>query len=289
MVTRNILNITHQQYADDTILPGKSTISEATEFKSIIKSYTMASGQKVNENKSEIFFLNTKVDMEDRICELMGYRKGQFPCKYLGIALEKGSKSCKVWRNTIEKLDARIGGWKDKWLSKVGKVTKLSSVLSACLPLSKSYHNKLVSKLRNFLLKDYDEDKKLALIKWDNICKPKELGGLGIKNLEWQNKALGAKLIWRLYNERDQKWAKLLYNKYLNVEDPVSIFRMKNPPKGSKIWNFMLNCRDLIGKFLTWDVGVGDKALFWEDSWDGHPPIVSKSYPKHLKEVLISC
>ena len=50
----------------------------------------------------------------------------------------------------------------------------------------------------------------------------------------------------------------------------------------------MLNCRDLIGKFLTWEVGIGDKALFWEDSWDGHPPIVSKAYPKHLKEVLIS-
>ena len=50
----------------------------------------------------------------------------------------------------------------------------------------------------------------------------------------------------------------------------------------------MLNCHDLIGKYLTWDVGIGDKALFWEDSWDGHPPIASKPYPRHLKEVLIS-
>lgn len=288
-------NITHQQYADDTILPGKSTIVEASGFKSIINSYMMASGQRVNKDKSEIFFLNTKKDIEDRICEMMGFRKGQFPCKYLGIALEKGSKSCKVWENTIEKLEARIGGWKDKWLSKAGKVTKIGSVLSAipiyplsCLPLSKSFRNKLESKLRNFLWKDCVEDKKLALIKWENISKPKTLGGLGIKNLEWQNEALGAKLIWRLYNERDHKWAQILYNKYLNAEDPFSIFRMINPPRGSESWNFMLNCRDLIGNYLTWDVGKGDKALFWEDSWDGYPPLISKPHPNHLKEVLIS-
>lgn len=60
------------------------------------------------------------------------------------------------------------------------------------------------------------------------------MGGLGIKNLERKNEALGVKLIWCLFKERDHKWVKILYNKYLNVEDPLSIFRMKNPPKGSE-------------------------------------------------------
>ena len=40
------------------------------------------------------------------------------------------------------------------------------------------------------------------------------------------------KLIWHLYSKRDQKWAKILYNKYLNVKDPTSIFRSKSLPKG---------------------------------------------------------
>jgi ribonuclease HI len=254
-----------------------------------------ASGQKVNKDKSEIYFLNTNKEVENQICKVLGFKKGQFPGKYLGIALEKGANSSKIWQNTIEKVDARIGSWKDKWLSKAGKCTKIKSVLSAiptfplsCLPLSKSSLSKLESKLRNFLWKDCEDDKKLALIKWDNICKPKELGGLGIKNLQWQNEALGAKLIWRLFKERNQKWARILYNKYLNAEDPLSIFRMRNLPKGSVSWNFMSKCRHIISKFLSWDVGLGDEALFWEDSWDGFPPIVSRPFPSDLKDKLVS-
>ena len=128
----------------------------------------------------------------------------------------------------------------------------------------------------------------MALIKWEKICKPKELGGLGIKNLQWQNEALGAKLIWCLYKNRDQKWAMILYNKYLNKEDPLSIFRTKQPPKGSECWNFMLKCRPLISKYLTWAVGKGNEALFWEDSWDGHPPLHRHHKIKDLKDNLSS-
>lgn len=40
------------------------------------------------------------------------------------------------------------------------------------------------------------EKNKLALIKWDNIQKTKELVGLGIKNPNWQNEPLGAKMVW---------------------------------------------------------------------------------------------
>ena len=101
-------NITHQQFADDTILPGKSEFSEAQTLKNIISTYMEALGQKVNALKSEIFFINTSSEMENQICKIMGYKKGVFPCKYLGIALEKGTKSGKVWDNTHEKLDSKL-------------------------------------------------------------------------------------------------------------------------------------------------------------------------------------
>ena len=112
----------------------------------------------------------------------MGFKKGEFPCKYLGIELENGNKRHKVQKQVLSKLDSKIGGWKDKWLTKASKVTKIKVVLSAlpiyplsCLPLPKSINNKLESKLRNFLMKKCDEEKKVALIKWDKISKPKEI------------------------------------------------------------------------------------------------------------------
>lgn len=87
----------HQQYADDIVLLGKSTVQEAVGFNIILQLYTEASGQKVNKEKSEIYFINTPSKIEDRICGIMGYRKGKFPCKYLGISLEKNSRYNKVW------------------------------------------------------------------------------------------------------------------------------------------------------------------------------------------------
>ena len=180
--------------------------------------------------------------MEKLICYILGFKKGEFPCKYLGIDLENGNKSHKVWHKVLYKLDSKIGIWKDKWLTKAGKITKIKVVLAAlpiyplsCLPLPKSINHKLETKLRNFLWKDREEDKKMALIKWEKISKPKELGGLGIKRLNRKNEAFGAKLVWRLYKEHNKKWAKILYNKYLDADNPESIFRMINLPKAGRV------------------------------------------------------
>lgn len=35
----------------------------------------------------------------------MGYRKGIFPCKYLGIQPEKGIREGKFWIMILEKID----------------------------------------------------------------------------------------------------------------------------------------------------------------------------------------
>ena len=99
-------------------------------------------------------------------------------------------------------MDKKIGTWKGKWLTKVGKVAMSKVALSAlptyqlsCLPLNLKKNKKIEEKLRNFFWNDMEEQKKMTLIKWDNISNPKELGGLGIKKLNWQNEAFGAKLV----------------------------------------------------------------------------------------------
>lgn len=46
------------------------------------------------------------------------------------------------------------------------------------------------------------------------MCKPKECGGLGILNLEIQNKCLLSKWLFKLVNE-DGVWQDICRNKYL--------------------------------------------------------------------------
>jgi hypothetical protein len=56
---------------------------------------------------------------------------------------------------------------------------------------------------RNFLWQGLKKGKKLALISWDKICKPKAQGGLGLRNPLVMNKILSAKF-WRRWLKKPQ-------------------------------------------------------------------------------------
>ena len=57
--------------------------------------------------------------------------------------------------------------------------------------------------------------KKFHLVKWDTIKKPKCRGGLGIRDPEQMNKALGEKLIGRLVTGDKEWWKEVIREKYI--------------------------------------------------------------------------
>ena len=50
---------------------------------------------------------------------------------------------------------------------------------------------------------------------------------------------------------------------------------MLDPPKGSVIWDFMLSSKDIVHKYISWELNCGDKINFWRDSWNGQPPLIT--------------
>ena len=68
--------------------------------------------------------------------------------------------------------------------------------------------------MRRFLWGGVEANDKISCVKWDNICKPKLEGGLGIKDLNLFSLALLGKWRWRLLHDRDSLWAKVLKAKY---------------------------------------------------------------------------
>lgn len=170
--------------------------------------------------------------MQRKILNVLKYKIGELPCKYLGLPLDKGIRSSKLWDQMVSKITNRISSWKGKWLSSAGKATMIKVILSAMpiyqlswmdLPASK---RKVITKhIRTFFWQGSKDKFRLPLIAWDKICLPKAMEGLGIKDLKIQSKALGAKLVWRMYANPKAKWARTLYNKYLHNQDPISTFR----------------------------------------------------------------
>lgn len=51
------------------------------------------------------------------------------------------------------------------------------------------------------------------------------------------------------------------------------IFSIANAAKGSTMWNLLWESRFIITEHLSRQVRNGQKAKFWDDSWDGGKPI----------------
>lgn len=67
---------------------------------------------------------------------------------------------------------------------------------------------------RMFLWQEDQGIRKYHLVNWQEICFPKDQGGLGILDLEIMNEALLGKWIWRLETEKGW-WQDILKSKYL--------------------------------------------------------------------------
>ncbi|KAE8686216.1 hypothetical protein F3Y22_tig00111071pilonHSYRG00012 [Hibiscus syriacus] len=80
-------------------------------------------------------------------------------------------------------------------------------------------HRKPSSLMSIFLWGGTSEKQKLHWVKWTSVCKPKAVGGLGIADLEVQNRALLGKWIWKYANEKGSLWQRVMK---LNVDGATS-------------------------------------------------------------------
>ena len=93
--------------------------------------------------------------------------------------------------------------------------------------------------------------KKIPLISLSEMSNDKSEGGINFPNLGWRNKAFGAKLVWFMYERADAKWCKIMQWKYLDSLVSTRIFTLDKLPKGSAIWNFMVDSHELVTKYLS--------------------------------------
>lgn len=100
-----------------------------------------------------------------------------------------------------------------------------------------------------------------CLVAWDNVCRPKEEGGLGVKQLDTQNAALLLKLIHRLHRPGDSAWARW-------VSARASIHNLTGTLDGDH-WNTLRQLLPAYQRITTVEVGDGRTTDFWCDNWAG--------------------
>ncbi|XP_026410891.1 uncharacterized protein LOC113306132 [Papaver somniferum] len=111
-----------------------------------------------------------------------------------------------------------------------------------------------------------NEKRKMCWVSWLKICKPKALGGLGVKNLRGTSKALKAKWIWRYTREKRALWRKIVQQKFKNngnILMPSDDVR----PMGRSVWKNIMNSSTFLQGHLEFKLNNGKSLRFWLDNW----------------------
>ena len=201
-VGSNNVDISILQYADDTIFFGEASMENVKAIKAILRTFALVSGLKINFAKSSFGAIGMsnrwKLDAASCLnCSLLS-----IPFVYLGIPIGANPRRGQLWDPILKKCERVLAKWKQRHLSFGGRVTLIQSVLTSIpiyflcsFGIPKKEVDKLVSLQCRFLWGGGADQNKIAWIKWETVCLPKEKGDLGIKDINTFNLALLGK--WR--------------------------------------------------------------------------------------------
>lgn len=123
--------------------------------------------------------------------------------------------------NFSHRVRKRLAMWKNKCITFGGRICLIKSVRSSIPVYYLSSYKAPISVvkcgrriLKNFLWGENGEKNKISWISWENFCRSKKEGGLGVKDWGKFNLALLGKWRWRLLTEKDSLWAKIILSKY---------------------------------------------------------------------------
>ena len=160
------------------------------------------SRQKFNLSKSKVLFLaNVDSGTRETLSNTVGISSTHNFGKYLGFPIKYENSSSHDFDYILDKVQAKLQGWKANLLSMAGRLTLIKSVLSAipsyvmqgCF-LPNRIHTNLDRISRNFLWGSTEEKRKIYLVGWNKVTKPKANGGLGLHAAKERNLTLAAKL-----------------------------------------------------------------------------------------------
>ncbi|CAN6724078.1 unnamed protein product [Malus baccata var. baccata] len=190
--TPNGTPITHLFFADDSVLFGNATVEEAKGVVDIVNTYARGSGQEINLSKSSIFFgTSTSKRIKKRIGNTLGIMHKDGFGKYLGLQADFGLSKKAVFAEIRDKMEARLAGWSEQFLSQAGKEVLIKAVAMAlpnfamsCFKLPIGVCRDMEKAVRSYWWRGYSQKRGCHWASWDRLMKQKSAGGKG-RNTSW--------------------------------------------------------------------------------------------------------
>lgn len=154
----------------------------------------------------------------------------------------------------IDRMSNRLPTWKGRFLDKAGRLKLLNSVLTFVPTYfltsfePKKWLIKRLDKIRRGFLWTENANGGHCLVCWPKVKRPKELGGLGVLDLECFSRALRLRWLWFEWTDIDRPW--------VGTETPCSEID-----------------KQLFRLCTAVTIGNGERARFWESAWlEGRAP-----------------
>ncbi|XP_010527495.1 PREDICTED: uncharacterized protein LOC104804825 [Tarenaya hassleriana] len=118
--------ITHLSFADDVMIFTQGDLSSLSEVRRILTEFGVISGLRINPDKSELFLARLSDGEKRSISADLGIGLELLPVRYLGVPL---SPSRLTKAPLLQRIRAKLDGWTTKFLSAVGKIQLVTSVI----------------------------------------------------------------------------------------------------------------------------------------------------------------
>lgn len=275
------MNLTHLCFADDLMIFCHGDIHSLNLVKNVLCKFEEWSGLKANPLKSNIFLGGVSTEERKELVDVLNFQEGTLPIKYLGVPLISAKLSYGDCKPLIDRILARISSWRSRFLSYAGRLTLVKSVLfsiqvywSSLFILPSKVHKEIDALLRAFFWSGVDMKRTKAKVAWEDICVPKNEGGLGLMSTKMWNKAAMLRYVWLIANSSCSSiwvdWVKC----YLIRNS--SFWEINIPRSCTWAWRHILKLRVIAREKIRHIIGNGESTSLWHDNWHNIGPLFKR-------------
>ncbi|GLU13484.1 hypothetical protein SLE2022_301180 [Rubroshorea leprosula] len=271
-IRRRSPTISHLLFADDSLIFCRATMEEVCQLQTILQVYGDVSGQRVNFSKSAaIFSSNTPYEVRHHLCNKLGIKTDSAFTKYLGVPTSWGKSKKNCLNYVVDNVQKKLTQWKKSFLSQAGREILIKTVAMAiptftmsCFLFPTGVCQDINKIIRKFWWGQKNDERKLCWVSWNQLSKSKHVGGMGFKDLYCFNLAMLARQAWRLLQNPNALWVRVLKSLYFPNSSFLTARKGSHP---SWAWSSILKGRDIVQLGMRWNVGTGQNILIYQDNW----------------------